>query len=163
MCLGEWTVNCLCGEFTHQCNLEFIKRTTKDDQCVFFSVPIGTKANVSASCSAQTWCHHSPQDGGVCLGPRSGSRCRGFHPLQSIREASARWKMATRRQKRRGLRLNPANPPPLLLSAPPIPSLFNAIATSHILARIVSCNRASGGAGGPSWIPNAAKHATATF
>ena len=43
----------------------------------------------------------SPQDGDVCWVPGSGSRCQGFHPLQSIREAAARLKIATLRQKKK--------------------------------------------------------------
>lgn len=42
---------------------------------------------------------------------------------------------------------------PALHPSLPLPSLFSVIATPHISARIVSCNRASGGAGSPSWIP----------
>lgn len=125
---------------------------------LFFS----SNVTVSASRVQLIWCHlwssvgpsrgcASPQDGGACRVPGSGSRCRGFHPLESIREAAARWKMATRRRKKEGLGLNPATLP--LPPSRPLPSLFSAVATPHISARIVSCNRASGGAGSPSWIP----------
>lgn len=46
---------------------------------------------------------------------------------------------------------HPATPPPI--PSLQLPSLFSTIATPHISAWIVSCNRASGGAGSPSWIP----------
>lgn len=127
-------------------------------------------SNVTVPGVQLIWCHlsssvgpprgcASSQDGDACRVPGSGSRCRGFHPLESIREAAARWKMATRNRKKRGgwgLILPPSPtslPPPPPIPSRPLPSLFSAVATPHISARIVSCNRASGGAGSPSWIP----------
>lgn len=174
MCLGEWTVKCLCGECDHECNSPFMET----NNCIKM-ITVGFFLNKSKGFLMfllhLIWCHlcssvelsygcASPQDGDACRVPGSGIRCRGFHPLESIREAAGRWKMATRRRKKEGPRLNPATlpylpppPPPPIPSHPipsrPLPSLFNAFATPHISARIVSCNRASGGAGSPFWIP----------
>lgn len=59
-----------------------------------------------------------------------------------------------KKKKKEGLgakSCHPATPPPI--PSLPLPSLFSTIAAPHISARIVSCNRASGGAGSPSGIP----------
>lgn len=112
----------------------------------FFS----SSVTVSASRVQLIWCHlsspvgpsrgcASPQDGGACRVPGSGSRCRGFHPLESIREAAARWKMATRRQKREGLGLNPATlpylPPPPPVHSPLSLALLPLLTSQRGLCR----------------------------
>lgn len=104
--------------FAHECNSQFIKRTTKDHQCVFFSHP-ALKANVSASRAPQIWCHLSVElscSGMVaCAGsPGAEADVEGFTHFKALgrQPQDERWR------KKEGLGLNPATPPPLLLSPP---------------------------------------------
>lgn len=83
----------------------------------------------------------------------------GFTHLKALERQpqDERWPLGGENRRGWGLIL-PSPPLPYLSPPPPIPSrplpsLFRAFATPHISARIVSCNRASGGAGSPFWIP----------
>lgn len=77
----------------------------------------------------------------------------GFTHLKALERQpqDERWPLGGEKRRGRGLILLPS-PPSLPLPPPipsrPLPSLFSAFATPHISARIVSCNRASGGGAG---------------
>lgn len=100
--------------------------------------------------------------------PESGNRCRGFHPLESIRGADLRWKMDAQRQSRGELGVWILPSLPCLPLSPPslLPGLFTGIASLCVSTHIA---RAEGGqteavidSGSQSWIQMSASDATTT-
>lgn len=81
----------------------------------------------------------------------SGSRCWGFHPLESIEGTVTRWKMAAQRQL--GVGFNPTIHPSSSYSVLPSPHSLVVLPLFTSQLRLRCANRDSHGACSLSWIP----------
>lgn len=123
---------------------------------MFLSSRMRPSAFLAPNSALRTVCGcAAQQDGGLHYIPESGSRCWGFHPLEGIRGAETRWKMAVRRLRRESAGVGVFNVP----SCPLHPSLFPL--TSQLI--LYSANRGSHRAGRASWIQMPASDAINTF
>lgn len=166
MCLGEWTVNVSVVSMSTGKGYICVWMIFSETSFSYLAFSVRNHIlDVSVSASCSTWMRPSAfsglaltlpcepscgcaslQDGGLCRVPGNGSRCRGFHPLESIRGAVARWKMAAWRQREKEegvggwglIQLSHLSSPPLTLVVLP---LF----TSKL--RLRCANRAGHGAG----------------